>query len=247
METVTLESGEVISKEFYDKLMSVTKRRPRIVIDILMKKGSCSTEDLKDIGYEHAPRAKRDVVEEGIPVITTFGKDREGHRMAIYKLGDWEQYKLNDSLAKTNGRSNFSNELKKKLISEYGSRCFLYNEPYKASLLQIDHRIPYEIGGDPNDMMDTSKFMLLSPSANRAKSWACEHCPNWVTKNINTCRTCYYAYPENYSHVACHPERRITLSFRTKQEVELYNKLEHESDKNNASLQKIVKSILENR
>lgn len=51
MDTVTLESGEVISKEFYEKLNSVSGKRARFVIDTIMKKGNCSTEDLKDAGY----------------------------------------------------------------------------------------------------------------------------------------------------------------------------------------------------
>lgn len=41
----------------------------------------------------------------------------------------------------------------------------------------VNHRIPYEIGGE-HDEKDMECFMLLSPSANRAKSWTCEHCEN---------------------------------------------------------------------
>ena len=46
-------------------------------------------------------------------------------------------------------------------------------------------------------MMDLERLMLLSPSANREKSWVCEHCDNWNKKDISMCKTCYYAYPEN--------------------------------------------------
>jgi hypothetical protein len=49
-------------------------------------------------------------------------------------------------------------------------------------LLQIDHRIPYEVGGDGDESeLNPEEFMLLSGSANRAKSWSCEHCENWNT------------------------------------------------------------------
>lgn len=34
----------------------------RFVIDTILKNGYCSTEDLKNGGYEHAPRAARDVI-----------------------------------------------------------------------------------------------------------------------------------------------------------------------------------------
>ena len=65
---VTLPSGEEISREFYEKLISVTSKRAKQVIEKLMKDGSCTTDELIDMGYNHAPRAKRDVVEAGIPI-----------------------------------------------------------------------------------------------------------------------------------------------------------------------------------
>ena len=210
-EKVTLPSGEEISKDFYDKLKSVKGKRARFVIDKIIQDGSCSTEDLKDAGYEHAPRAKRDVVEAGIPIINDKGVDRSGRRMAVYKFGDWEEYKSKNSLAKTKGRNNLTDRLKQKLITENGSVCALYGEEYPEALLQTDHRVPFEIGGDPDDMMDTSKFMLLSPSANRAKSWACEHCINWTEKDITMCETCYYASPEDYMHIAGNEERCLDV------------------------------------
>lgn len=242
-EIVTLPNGEEVSKEFYDKLMSVTGKRARFVIDKIIQDGSCSTEDLKDAGYEHAPRAKRDVVEAGIPIIKVSGVDRSGRRMAVYKLGDWEEYKSQNSLAKTKGRSNLTDKLKQKLIEEKGSVCALYGEKYSEALLQTDHRVPFEIGGDPNDMMDTSKFMLLSPSANRAKSWACEHCLNWLKKDITMCETCYYASPEDYKHIAGEEERRLDVVFR-KSEIDIYDMICDKAKRENISIQEAFKQIV---
>ena len=46
--------------------------------------------------------------------------------------------------------------------------------------LQIDHRIPYEVAGEEiGDERNPEKFMLLSGSAQRQKSWSCEHCQNY--------------------------------------------------------------------
>lgn len=64
--------------------------------------------------------------------------------------------------------------------------------------------------------MDLERLMLLSPSANREKSWVCEHCDNWNKKDISMCKTCYYAYPENQCHVAGKVERRINVTFGEK-------------------------------
>ena len=71
---------------------------------------------------------------------------------------------------------------------------------------------------------EVDSYMLLSPSANRAKSWACEHCPNWNRKDAGFCMTCFWAYPEHYTHIAGHEMRQIVLTF-TGDEIADYNKL----------------------
>lgn len=112
-EKITLPSGEVISKEFYEKLISVTSKRPKMVIEKMMQDGSCTTDELIQMGYSHAPRAKRDVIEQGIPVKMKMVKNQKtGKKMAKYMLGDWEEYQSQNSLAKTKGRNNLSEKLK---------------------------------------------------------------------------------------------------------------------------------------
>lgn len=243
-EKITLPSGEVVSKEFYDKLKSVTDKRPRTVIDKLMRDGSCTTAELIEMGYSHAPRAKRDVIDQGIPVKMKMVKNPEtGQKMAKYMLGNWEEYKKQNSLAKTKGRNNLSDKLKQKLIEENGARCAIYGEEFPEALLQTDHRIPFEIGGDPEDMMDTSKFMLLSPSANRAKSWACEHCENWEKKDENMCSSCYYADPVGYTHISGEEERRLDLVFKSG-EIKDYDFLIESARRDNVSVKNELSRII---
>ena len=55
------------------------------------------------------------------------------------------------------------------LIERYGSRCNIYLEPFPERELQIDHRVPFEIAGDGALSENLDDYMLLSPSANRAK------------------------------------------------------------------------------
>lgn len=233
-----------LPKDFQEKLDSVTGKRARFVIDTILTQGYCSTEDLKNAGYEHAPRAARDVRELGIPLITDKMKDSTGKSIAVYRFGDWEKAKEQNLLSKTGGRTQFSAKLKEALIEKYGARCHLYDEPYPARLLQPDHRIPYEIGGDPKDMMDTSYFMLLCPSANRDKSWVCEHCPNWTIKDPNTCRSCYYAFPENYTHVACVDERKVDMVFKGDKEVHLFDTVSREAAQSNESIPDYIKRLI---
>lgn len=233
-----------LPKDFLEVLDSVTNKRARFVIDTVLEKGSCTTEDLKNAGYEHAPRAARDVRELGIPLVTGRGKDKDGKNIAVYSFGDWEEAKRQNQLSKTGGRTQLTAKLKTALIERYGCRCHLYGEEYPERLLQPDHRIPYEIGGDPENMMDTDRFMLLCPSANRDKSWACEHCINWSRKDLDFCRSCYYAYPEHYSHIAGEQERKIDIVFKA-EDLELYRKIQTRAEKRNIRITEYAKQLLE--
>lgn len=233
-----------IPKEFRQLLDSVTNKRARFVIDTILRKGFCTTEDIKNAGYEHAPRAARDVRELGIPLVTETVKDSSGKKIAQYRFGDWEAHKAENRLSKTGGRTQLTARLKAALIEKYGCRCNLYGEEYPERLLQPDHRIPYEIGGDPPDMLDVNNFMLLSPSANRDKSWACEHCPNWQEKSVSMCKSCYYAFPEQYSHIAGVYEKKVALIFKDA-ELPLYEALEHWAKYKGITISELIKNLLE--
>lgn len=234
----------MLSDDFLEKLNSVTKKRARFVIDKILEQGFCSTQDLKDGGYEHAPRAARDVRKMGIPLITFKVKDRNGKSIAAYKFGDWEEAKRSNKLARTGGRTQLNGQLKKALIDRYGCRCYLYGEEYPSRLLQPDHRIPYEIGGDPYDMNNLDCFMLLSPSANRDKSWACEHCEKWKIRDVEFCKSCYYAFPEHYEHIAGKQEKKIELVFEN-DDIDIYNKIVEIADEHSLSSKDVIKRLLQ--
>ena len=226
-------------KKFLELLNSVSAKRPKTVIQHILKFGFITSKELKDIyGYNHPPRAIRDVRELGIPIETYRIVDDEKKSIAAYKFGNPNNIKNN--LAKSAGRTVLSKVLKQALIEKYGSQCFIYLESQPSAQLQVDHRIPYEIGGD-HDENDIDYYMLLSPSANRAKSWTCEHCQNWSKKDINFCMKCFWAHPENYDHVAGKFEKIIFLIF-TGDEIEDYNKLIALSGKKSA--QKTIKELI---
>lgn len=100
-----------LSNDFLEKLNSVTNKRARFVIDTILNKGYCSTQDLKDAGYEHPPRAARDVREFGIPLETFNIKDRNGKHIAAYKFGNWEEANKTNLLAKKTGRIQLTSKL----------------------------------------------------------------------------------------------------------------------------------------
>lgn len=201
-----------LTKAALASLAAVTGKRARIVIEHLRKYGSITTDDLKErYGYDHPPRAIKDVSDQGIPLVKTIIRKKDGKRMAEYRFGDLG----NIAAGRTGGRINFSKAFKGALVAEYGSRCCLCNVSLEARYLQIDHRIPYLVGGEGTESSrDVKDYMLVCGSCNRAKSWSCEHCPNGlVTKDARVCATCYWAYPLAYAHVATQDIRRLDLTW----------------------------------
>ncbi|MEI8326091.1 MAG: hypothetical protein WCH44_12145 [Betaproteobacteria bacterium] len=134
-----------LSKLFIEKARAVTAKRPKTVIDHILAHGQITTDELKvTYGYNHPPRAARDVREQGIALKTIRVEGPDGRRIGAYVFD--EDGSANYS--KRTGRTALSNKLKLDLIQLHGSQCFIYLEPVEGRELQIDHRIPYEVAGD---------------------------------------------------------------------------------------------------
>lgn len=231
------------TKELLELCRSVTAKRPKTVIDHILKHGQVTTEELKEkYGYNHPPRAVRDVREHGIPLETFRVTGSDGRKIAAYRFG----HLSNRRFRKLSGRTGLSKKIKEFLIEKYGCKCFIYLENMDESELQIDHRVPYEVGGEGESVdLNPDDFMLLSGSANRAKSWSCEHCENWqAQKKKKTCLSCYWAYPEDYSHVAMRQVRRADLIWQNK-EVEQYERLKSDAKELGHTIPDFVKQIIE--
>ena len=111
-------------KKFLKLAESITNKRAKIVIDHILKNGFITTEDLeKTYGYNHPPRADRDVREAGIPLETFKTKSNEGKSIAAYKFGDFSKI-LNN---RVNGRQVFSKEFKKSLYDANKGHCYICN------------------------------------------------------------------------------------------------------------------------
>lgn len=232
-----------LAKDFLDRLKAVKAKRPKTVIDHILKHGFITTEELSRYGYEHPPRAARDVRELGIPLETFQVKNAQGRTIAAYRFGDPSQARM-DQLG---GRKAIPKEFKRVLLGMTKGRCQICDEQYETRHLQVDHRVPYEVVGDvirdvernPND------YMLLCGSCNRAKSWSCEHCLNWLKdKRPGVCETCYWARPESYLHIALMAVRRLDIVWKG-DEVKAYEKLMVRARRVQQPLPKYVKRVLE--
>lgn len=220
----------------------VTAKRPRTVIDHIIKHGFITNEDLKvTYGYNHPPRAIGDVRDQGIPLTTYKVDDSQGRKIGAYKFGDASE--IEDG--KLGGRRVLPKSLKKALVDIHGPICAISREAYDISHLQIDHRVPYRVAGDSDrEVYKPSDFMLLCGAAQRQKSWACEHCSNLINeKDLNICLNCYYATPEMFTHVALKQERRVDITFMEK-EIYLYNKTISSAEKNGKTIQDFIKDKL---
>jgi hypothetical protein len=233
-----------LPSEFLRRLKGIKSKRPKTVIDHILKHGHITTDELKTLyGYDHPPRAARDVREAGIPLETfKVVSPTTGRKVAAYRFGD--PSKIRDDRAA--GRQTFSKQFKLELIAEYGSKCAICLGEYEERYLQIDHRVPYEVGGDPVGERTTDEYMLLCGACNRAKSWSCEHCENWTEiRRGAICRGCYWAQPDAYQHVAMTDIRRLDMEWAG-DETKVYDTLQKRAAKSDTSMPDYVKSILKN-
>jgi len=235
-----MDDFQQLPDDFVQLCQSVTAKRPKAVIDHILQYGFITTEDLKETyGYNHPPRAARDVREHGIPLETFRVKGGDGRKIAAYRFGDINKARF----TRLAGRTGLSKQIKDELIKRYGCMCFIYLEEVQERELQINHRVPFEIDGEPD--LEAENFMLVCGSANRAKSWSCEHCENWNnTKDKSICISCYWAYPENYSHIAMRQVRRVDLLWEG-DDVKIYEVLKQRSISLGKEISEFVKEIIE--
>jgi hypothetical protein len=236
-------SENSLSPEFLERLKLVTGKRSRVVIDHILKFGYVTTEDLEQIyGYKHPPRAVKDVRDQGIPIEKYNFKSNDGRTIAAYRFGNISDIRK----GRIGGRTAFPRKFKETLYAQSDGKCAVCNGRFLLRELQIDHRVPYEIAGDAEfDENNSSAYMLLCGSCNRAKSWTCEHCVNWQEKNVNVCQGCYWVDPTVYVHIATQNIRRAEIVWQT-DEAELYDKIADSASKSQDTIQDYIKTLLKN-
>lgn len=216
IDTAILELAEKV-------IASGWSKRGADVLKVMLEKGWISTDEINDLGYNHPPRAIGDVRDAGVPVITGKGTSRSGKRMAVYSLGAASDIQE----GRVGGRSALPKKFKTKLIARYGSIDCITGAKLDERVLQIDHRIPYRVGGDAGlSDHDVEAYMLLDASSQRSKSWSCETCPNMRpgARLASVCATCFWAFPEGYDHIAMEQIRRVDLTWQGP-DVEVYDRL----------------------
>lgn len=223
-------------------LKSVSSKRARIVIEHILEHGQITTEDLEKMGYNHPPRAARDVREAGIPLETFRVQSSDGRSIAEYRFGNLSKIREE----RIRGRKTFPKKLKDDLYEISGGKCATCSGKFESRYLQIDHQVPYEVAGDEQGLeWNVDDYMLLCGSCNRAKSWSCEHCENWLNDKLpQVCKTCYWTSPENYVHIALREVRRADILWN-EDEVKAYERLKKSARRNQSPIPEHVKRIIE--
>lgn len=227
---------QTLSAETRLLIERVTNKRARFVLDSIVENGSVSTEEISKAGYDHPPRAAQDVRDLGFPLKTLRVKHSNGRSIAAYTL-DLEKLQNSDM----GGRRAISKTERAKIVDRAGGGCQICSSTLN---LQVDHRVPYQVGGESKST-DEDTFQVLCGSCNRKKSWACEHCPNFLeAKNIQICRSCYWSGSDSYTHVATLEERRTDLIWVGKRETDVADNLECEAKSVGKKLPEYIKDIL---
>jgi len=233
-----------ISEELTELIKrSKLSRRARIVIKHILEHGSITTEDLESkYGYKHPPRAAGDVRDAGIPLESINVKSSDGLNITEYTFGDLTQIQED----KLGGRKIFSKKFRDRLREIHDDKCAICSGHFEPRYMQIDHRIPYRISGEKKDSKrDVQDYMLVCRSCNRAKSWSCEHCCNWSAERLpKICSKCYWANPEDYTHVALREIRRLDILW-DESDIQTYERLRTEALKDEHTIPDYVKKIIE--
>lgn len=236
-------SSRSIDPQILALCKKVTAKRPRTVINHILQHGFITSEELQSIyGYDHPPRAARDVRECGIPLETfRVASQKTGRKIAAYRFDSPDKI----TRGRIGGRKAFSRRFRAALIKRYGSCDTITGEKLEPRYLQIDHRIPYAVAGNSSYNEDNLEaYMLLDASSQRAKSWSCEQCRNWQNdKDEAICRSCFWASPEDYTHITGEQVRRVDIEWRGSQ-VEAFEKIRAHAEKENTTVAAFIKKLL---
>ena len=218
-------------------LASQPNTRASKALRAMLSSGSVTTDDLNALGYNHPPRAIGDVRDAGIPVVTERDRTPDGKPMARYRLGRAEDIQED----RHSGRSTLPKAFKAELLTRYGSADCITGAKLDPRVLQIDHRVPYRVAGDAGlAERDASAYMLLDASSQRAKSWSCEHCHNFLElHDPEVCMACFWAYPENYQHIAMQAIRRTDIVWKA-EDVSVHDRLKEIADGKGISMAELL-------
>lgn len=187
------------SDEFFVALFQVASARACFVRDQILRNRSVTTSEIAK-EYNHPPRAAGDLSDAGIPLRTERTKDASGSSVVRYTFDPQSFEEQRENRGTQPARETFLP----------GRRCALCPSgvSLKWRLLQVDHRVPFSrVRNKAANLEGDAAFQALCPSHNAEKREACAKCKC----SEDECRSCYYAYPEKYTHIGGQIHRVLTV------------------------------------
>jgi hypothetical protein len=184
------------TKEFLDLLVSNFSKRGNFVRDTMLTKGSVTRWDMLGAGYD--PVAVCDLTSLGVTVSTKMISEKGKSSM---------EYTLNPQafIDRAESRMFMTPKERRRFFRSYGCKCLTCSLTLDPRSLQVDHRIPFILVG--NSLVKLEGYSALKPacpSCNSTREDICRECikKRGTNHEVLECRTCYWAYPENYTHIA---------------------------------------------
>ncbi len=226
-------------KEYVELVYPYATKRAKWAIDELLSNGSLTSSEMLEFGHMHPARVICDVRDQGIPVETTTIFE-QGKRYASYKLGKAKDI----NRAKFGGRKTIPTCIKHILVARNGMQCQLSKATLQSTDLEVDHRIPFALAGEPKHPKCPSNYMLLSRSMQMKKSKECAGCPNLKKLNsVDNCNECYWASPEHYTHKAMRQEQVTSINWTDKDAISLA-KIRELALSHGLSVESLIKNTL---
>lgn len=205
----------------------------------MLSNGALTSSEMLSFGHMHPARVIGDVRDQGIPVKTTTIFE-QGKRYASYTLG-----KARDiNRVKFGGRKAIPSYIKDMLVARSGMRCQLSEATLENTDLEVDHRIPFALAGEPVHPKCPTNYMLLSRSMQMKKSKECAGCPNLKKlKSVDNCKECYWASPEHYTHTAMRQEQVTNINWTDEDAISLA-KIRELAISHGISVESLIKKTL---
>jgi hypothetical protein len=190
------------TKAFVSALLNpALSKRACCVRDLLLTQGWVTYAQIKPL-YDCYRRAKRDLIDVGLTLQAKTIHDGHG-RTTLFEF-DPQAF-----AGQQESRLPLSAKDREELKRRFDYKCNLCSTPEHHRHLEADHRIGFDlVGNDLHKAEGLDAFQPLCAPCNDKRQRACMECPN---KDPDTCRSCRWAYPEKYAHVATRPERRAEL------------------------------------
>ena len=227
-----------LPESFIKKAKAVTAKRAKTVIDHILKHGHITTEELKNLyGYNHPPRAVRDVREQGIPLETFRMHGQRQPKPRGLPL----RRPFQDSAGTLAGRKCFCKEFRERHWSNVtaASVACVLTTPSPCMQSTIGAHMKWVAGGGVRHRgFNLDGGLMRQVLVLRALQQL-----DGETGPEGSYDVLFGASPASYRHIAMRPVRRLELVW-TEQEVAGFDKLSKAAQKRGMPLPDFIKTLL---